>query len=161
MKDVSTTRLYLLRGTYALIAIFTGFDIWSEILYHTRPWSLMHGVACSMLGALSGCAVLGIRYPLKMLPLMLFELFWKATWLVFIAYPLGSAGQLGPELRDTLMGCLLGVVLCPLVIPWPYILEHYLRQPGDRWKHVPAMTSPGDSSPAESQWERAPGSSRS
>jgi hypothetical protein len=37
----------------------------------------MRGVVRSVLAAVSLLAVLGIRYPLKMLPLLFFELVWK------------------------------------------------------------------------------------
>jgi hypothetical protein len=28
----------------------------------------------------------------------------------------------------------MGVVLCPLVIPWGYVFTNYVRKAGDRWK---------------------------
>jgi hypothetical protein len=36
----------------------------------------------------------------------------------------------------------VGVVLVPLVTPWGYVLEHYLKPPGARWgKRVTALAS--------------------
>ena len=32
-----------------------------------------------------------------------------------------------------LINCLLGIVLVPIVTPWGYVLEHYVRAPGARW----------------------------
>jgi hypothetical protein len=34
---------------------------------------------------------------------------------------------------ETLVNCLLGIVLVPLVVPWGYVFKHYLKEPGDRW----------------------------
>jgi hypothetical protein len=63
-------------------------------------------------------------------------LLWKAIWLVAIALPLWTAHQLDAETMETVKACLMGIVLCPLVIPWPYVLADYVRKPGDRWKRV-------------------------
>jgi hypothetical protein len=144
MTDVSTFRLSLMRALYLLICVGLGSMIW-PLTFHHEPWDLMHGVACSLLAASSALFALGIRYPLQMLPLLLFELFWKAIWLVAIALPLWSAHQLDAETMETVKACLMGIVLCPLVIPWPYVWANYVKKPGDRWGRAAqgtAVTSP-------------------
>lgn len=135
--EVSTFRLYLMRGLYLLIAVGLGSMIWPGIIHHAKPWGHMQGVANALLAALSALALVGVRYPLQMLPLLLFELLWKAIWLVAVAVPLWSANQLDPDTRETVTACLMGIVLCPLVIPWGYVLTNYLRRPGDRWGRIP------------------------
>lgn len=72
-RDIALWRIYLLRAGYLLIAVGMGMQKVPAFLHHHRPWELMHGVVNSMLLALVLLAVLGLRYPLKMLPL----LFWK------------------------------------------------------------------------------------
>jgi hypothetical protein len=94
MNDVSTLRLYLLRAGYLLLVVGLGSTIWPAILDQTT-WELMRGVVVSMLGAMSLLAVLGIRYPLQMLPLLFFELTWKSIWLLRVALPLWSADAAG------------------------------------------------------------------
>jgi hypothetical protein len=138
-EEVSTFRLYLMRALYLLILVGLGSEIW-PLMFHHRPWDLMHGVACSLLAALSALMALGIRYPLKMLPLLFFELLWKAIWLVAIALPLWRAHQLDAETMETVKACLMGVVLVPIVIPWPYVLANYVKKPGDRWGRVARLT---------------------
>ncbi len=139
-EEVSTFRLYLMRGLYLLIAVGLGSMIWPGIIHHAKPWGHMQGVANALLAALSALALVGVRYPLQMLPLLLFELLWKAIWLIAVALPLWSANQLDPDTRETVTACLLGVVLCPLVIPWRYVIANYLRKPGDRWgRTAPAV----------------------
>src|SRR5690606_40530661 len=77
---ISTLRLWLLRAMYALIAVGLGLTIWPLIL--TPPASADEGsVIHALLGALAVMAALGVRYPLKMLPLLLFELLWKVLWI--------------------------------------------------------------------------------
>jgi hypothetical protein len=133
MTDVSLFRLYLLRATYLLIAVGLGFEIWPVLLSHTKPFALMQGVVVSILATVSILAVVGIRHPLKMLPLLFFEMIWKAIWLVAIALPLWSANQLDANTMETVYACLMGI-LFPIVMPWPYVWSVYVKQPGDRWR---------------------------
>ena len=134
-EDVSTFRLYLLRATYLLIVVGLGFVIWPGIIHHTSAWALRYGDASSLLAAVSALAVLGIRYPLKMLPLLLFELTWKSIWLIAIALPLWRANQIDPETWESIIACGMGLVIFPIVIPWPYVLANFVKQPGDRWRN--------------------------
>jgi len=132
MSEVSLLRLHLLRALYLLIAVGLGSEIWPIIVEPAKPWSLMHGVALSLLAALSALAALGVRYPLQMLPLLFFELLWKAIWLVVIAWPLWRAGQVDAATWETIVACAMGVIV-PIVIPWSYVLANYVKKPGDRW----------------------------
>jgi hypothetical protein len=134
MNDVSLFRLYLMRATYLMIFVFLTTSIWPLIIHHAKPWSLMHGVACCMLAAMAPLMGLGIRSPLQMLPILLYELFWKSIWLIAIALPLWLAHQIDPDTAETVKACLFGVVIVPLVIPWPYVFANYIKRPGDRWK---------------------------
>ena len=99
-------------------------------------------VVGSVLLAISFLAVLGIRYPLKMLPLLFFEFLWKAIWVLQWGLPPVLAQQLSPEAQETLTSCLVGVVLVPLVMPWKYVLKQYVKAPGDPWGRRVTVGSP-------------------
>jgi hypothetical protein len=133
MSDVSIIRLYLLRAMYLLIAVGLGVTIWPGILV---PGNVSHmgSVVRAMLGALALVSLLGLRYPIKMIPMLLFELAWKVVWVVAFALPLWLRGELDPARTQTLFDCLLGVVLVPIVIPWGHVFRHYVKAPGDRWR---------------------------
>jgi hypothetical protein len=131
--EVSTLRLYLLRAMYLLIAVGLAILIWPGILAPTGKLSHTATVVRAVLGAVSLLAILGIRYPLQMLPLLFFEIAWKAIWLLAFGLPLWSQDQLDSNARQTLFDCLFGIVLIPLVIPWDYVYRHYWKAPGDRW----------------------------
>jgi hypothetical protein len=141
MSEVSTIRLYLLRGMYLLIVVGLGITIWPGILSPPADLSHMASVVRSVLGAVSLLALLGIRYPLKMLPLLFFELLWKCIWVIAFGIPLWRSGRLTAGTQDTLFNCLLGIVLVPIVLPWGYVFRHYLRAPGDRWSRSGAQPS--------------------
>lgn len=136
MPEVSTLRLYLMRAMYLVIAVGLGSLIWPGIIHHAKPWTHMQGVANALFGALSALSLVGVRYPLQMLPLLLFEFLWKTIWVVAIGLPLYFANQLDANTAGTLRDCMLGVVLCPLVIPWGYVFANYFRKPGDRWSRA-------------------------
>jgi hypothetical protein len=134
MTEVSLFRLYVLRATYLLFAVGLGSGIWPGIIHHAKPWDLMHGVASCLLAALWAVGILGIRYPLKMLPLFFFELVWKATWLIAIALPLWSAHRMDADTWETVKTCFGTFVVVPLAIPWPYVFANYVKAAGDRWR---------------------------
>ena len=87
----------------------------------------------SVLGAISLLALLGIRYPLKMLPLLFFEFLWKFIWVLGWGLPPFLTQQLSPEAQETLISCLVGVVLVPLVMPWAYVFKQFVKAPRDPW----------------------------
>ena len=132
MSDLSVLRLNLLRGGYGLIAIGLGILIWPTILDPATTWELQRGVVVSMLGAMGLLSILGLRHPLKMLPLLLFEVTWKAIWLLRIAPPLALAGKLDPATMSVLQNCLV-VVIVIAVIPWDHVVARYVLAPGEPW----------------------------
>jgi hypothetical protein len=134
MRDVSTFRLYVLRGTYLLLVVGLGLEIWPGVIQHPLTLPLMNGVVRSLLGAVALLALLGLRYPLQMLPLLLFELAWKSIWLLAFALPLWRAHRVDANAQETVFACLMGVVIFPIAIPWPYVFAHYVKKSGDRWR---------------------------
>ena len=144
MTDVSLFRLYALRAAYLFLAAGLAATIWPLLINHSPQWPLMNGVVCSLLAAVSVLAVIGIRYPLPMLPVLLFEMIWKSIWLITVALPLWSANQLDARTWETVTDCLFAAILIPL-IPWRYVMAHYLRKPGDRWTSLAYTTvTPGE-----------------
>jgi len=132
--DVARYRLYLLRAMYLLIGLAQGAQTWPAIVHHVRPWNFWHGVGMSLLGALTALSLLGVRYPIKMLPLLFFEFVWKMIWVLAIWLPLWRGNRVDADTADNLFAIALGVVLVPLVLPWGYVWKNYVAAPGDRWR---------------------------
>ncbi len=132
--EVSLFRLYLLRATYMLLIVGLGLVIWPGIINHSSSWALKYGDTSALLAAVSVLAVVGIRYPLKMLPLLMFELTWKSIWLIAIALPLWQTNQINAETMESVKACLMGIIIFPIVIPWKYVIATYVKKPADRWK---------------------------
>lgn len=129
-KQVSMLRLYVMRFVYLLNFLLLGLDVWPELVRHQGAWDPLKGVAFSFWAALSGLSVLGLRYPLKMLPLLLLQLFYKVVWLVAVALPMWSALRSA----DLTHAMVIGVVVDLIGIPWSYVLANYVKQRGDRWR---------------------------
>ncbi len=138
MSEISTFRLYLLRAGYLIISVGLAIMIWPGIINPSENLSHMGAVVRSVLGAVSLLAFLGIRYPLKMLPVLFFELFWKVIWVVAFGLRLWSADKLDQDTTETFNDCIFGIILVLLVTPWDYVFNHYFRASGDPWrKSVP------------------------
>src|SRR5476649_769550 len=135
MNEVSLVRLYMLRAVYLIIAVGLGMLVWPGVIHHDKPWSLWPGVVNCMLAAFGALCALGVRYPLQMLPVLLWELTWKTIWLLVVAMPLWLAGQMDQPTWEIASAVLL-VVAFPFVIPWSYVYANYVRKSGDRWQRA-------------------------
>jgi hypothetical protein len=130
-QEIALWRLWLLRTGYALIAVGMGMQKVPVFLHH-KPWELMHGVVNSMLLALVLLSVLGLRYPLKMLPLLFWEVAWKATWLLVVALPAWRSQTMDADTRDTTFACLISVIFL-FIVPWDYVWRNFVTARGDPW----------------------------
>lgn len=132
--EVSLVRLYVLRAVYAIIVVGLGLVVWPTYLAQAPELPLFNGVALTMLAAFSLLCLLGLRYPLQMLPVLLWELLWKSMWLLMIALPLWADGRMDERIAQTVIDCLVGVVLVPIALPWVYVWRRYVKQPSERWR---------------------------
>ena len=82
---------------------------------------------------MSVLALLGLRYPQRMLPILLFEVSWKLLWLGVVAFPLWSDNRLEGATR-TQTGTVLWVVVIIAVIPWHHVFTQYAMAPGESWR---------------------------
>lgn len=130
MPEVPAWRLYLLRGVYLLIAVGLALMIWPLLLAPPAGVSHMAGVVRSVLTAVSLLALLGLRYPLRMLPLLFFESAWKLVWVVAYGLPLWRAGRLTAATGETLRDCLAGLVIVLVALPWDHVVRRYVRAGG-------------------------------
>jgi hypothetical protein len=131
--EVSLFRLYTLRVSYLVLAVGLGLYIWPVVIHHTNEFGAAHGIQFALLAGIGATALLGFRYPVQMLPLLLFELIWKAIYLTAFALPLWSAHQIDAAAAEDMKDCLVAVIFIPL-IPWRYVCAGYVLKRGDRWK---------------------------
>ncbi len=139
MNEVSLFRLYLLRAVYLFIAVgLAVFKLPGVIEQAVSPdgsWELMEGVVACMQVTFGLLALLGLRYPLQMLPVLLWEMIWKSLWLLIVALPLWRSGQMDEATLTTAYNCMVGIIV-PIAMPWSYVFAQYIRKPGDRWRNA-------------------------
>jgi len=133
VPELSLLRLYTLRVFYLVMAVGLGVYIWPVVIHHTNELAATKGVQFALLAGLGATAALGLRYPVQMLPLLLFELIWKAIYLIAFALPLWSAHQITAAAAEDIKACLMVIIFIPF-IPWRYVFKHYVLKRGDRWK---------------------------
>ena len=128
-REVSLARLYVLRAMYLLLIVGLGAVNLPELIGHELT---SRGVIPSMLGGIWLLAFFGLRYPLQMLPLLMFECAWKTIWLIDYGFPQWFAGRFPPTFASDFQAILM-VVIVPVVIPWGYVFRNYVKRPSDRW----------------------------
>ncbi|MBI2382009.1 MAG: hypothetical protein HYV16_14745 [Gammaproteobacteria bacterium] len=121
---VTTPRLWLLRGAYLLIVVGLGLTNLPALFDHE---ALSRGVIPSLLAGIWLLALLGLYQPLKMLPLLLFELAWKLIWFFAYGLPQWLSGHQPETFGGDFQAILLGVILMPIVIPWGFVYRQYFR----------------------------------
>ncbi len=151
-EGVRPINIYLLRLLYILMFFVLGKETWTHILTHQGPWDPIDAVAWCVWTAFAMLAGLGIIRPLKMLPIVLLEIFYKLLWLGLVAYPgpvvKGNDGRVAGR-RDylpILVGNLadrrraLGLHVCELRLQ---AKRHRTRSLGNTERNVTLHFSPG------------------
>jgi hypothetical protein len=137
MPKISLIRLNALRLAFLILGGGLVLVKWPTLVSHSSSWPLWEGVSSSLLGALALMALLGLRYPLQMLPFLLFELGWKLIWGTLVFLPLWQSGEVDAATMTVGVNCLVVLILIPLV-PWDYVYAHYIRAPGAPWLRAKA-----------------------
>ena len=128
-EGVRPINIYLLRLLYVLMFFVLGKETWTHIFTHQGSWDPTSAVAWCVWTAFATLAGLGIIHPLKMLPIILVEIFYKVLWLILVAYPLWSKGTLTGSSAEGITSGFLWVVLPIVVVPWGDAFVTYIYNP--------------------------------
>jgi hypothetical protein len=126
-------RLNLMRVGYAVMGVGLAVVRWPDVIGYDRSTPLFEGVVAVLLTAMSLLAFLGLRYPVRLLPILLFECLWKLIWLSVVALPAVAADDVDEATREVIFSCSL-VVIILAVVPWRYVWQQYVTAKGDRWR---------------------------
>ena len=138
-RQLSLRQVNVLRIGYVVMGVGLAVIKWPLLVSH-EPWSLAEGTKECLLIAMSVLALLGLRYPVRMLPILLFEVAWKLLWLGVVAFPLVLHGNLTGATR-TQAAAILWVVVIIAVIPWRHVVVEYLLTPADPWRRAREVRS--------------------
>ncbi|WP_446652310.1 hypothetical protein [Blastomonas sp.] len=125
---IAMWRIHCIRFIFLLMATFMGFFVWRNLLFASADVPVPQTLSRSLLAALALLSLLGVRYPIQMLPLMLFEVTWKTIWLVLIAFRAWLAGKWTPDIESLFNDC-IGIVFAYFFMPWRYVWARYVLQP--------------------------------
>jgi hypothetical protein len=139
-EGVRRINIYLLRLVYILMFFVLGKDTWTHILTHQGPWEPTNAVAWCVWTAFATLAGLGIIRPLKMLPILLLEIFYKVLWLIIVAYPLWSKGALAGSPAEGTASAFLWVILPIVAVPWTYVFATYIYKPREVEKRATSFS---------------------
>jgi len=125
-EGVRPINICLLRVLFLLVVVFVGSDSWSTILKHQGQWDHVKAAAMCMWAAYSVLSIFGLINPLKWLPIVMFEIFYKIIWLVIVAYPLWSTNQLAGSPAEGMTHAFVWVILPIVAMPWGYAFRTYV-----------------------------------
>lgn len=117
--------IYVMRLFFLLMFVFVGFDSWSAIINHQGAWKPINAVALCVWAAYSTMSILGVFHTLKMLPIMLFMIFYKTLWLIVVAYPLWITNQLAGSDAEGMANVFVWVIIPIVGMPWRYVFRTY------------------------------------
>jgi len=131
-ESLPTYRLNIMRVGYLLMAVGLALVKW-PLIPDAASLPVFEGVVTALLTAMSLLAFLGLRYPVQLLPLLMFESAWKLIWLASVAAPHLIASDMSAEMGSVLFNVAFDVVILA-VTPWDYVWKRYVRAPGDPWR---------------------------
>ena len=125
-EGVRPINIYLLRLLFLLVVLFVASDSWSGIFKHHGSWDPVRAAAVCMWAAYSVLSVFGLINPLRWLPVVMFEIFYKLIWLVVVAYPLWSTHRLAGSPAEEMTYAFVWVILPIVAMPWSYAVRTYV-----------------------------------
>ncbi|SDG05206.1 hypothetical protein SAMN05660662_0161 [Blastococcus aurantiacus] len=133
VADLPLWRLNAMRVGYAVMGVGLAIVKWPLVIGYDSSTPLFEGVVHILLTAMGLLALLGLRYPVRLLPILLFEALWKLIWLPVVALPAVVAGDADAAMSDVIASCSI-VVIIVAVVPWRYVWQRYVTAKGDRWR---------------------------
>ena len=133
IEDLPLWRLNLMRVGYAVMGVGLAIVKWPLVIDYDPSTPLFEGVVHILLTAMGLLALLGLRYPVRLLPILLFESLWKLIWLPVVALPAALAGDVDDAMSEGIFSCSVVVVILA-VTPWGYVWRHYVQAKGERWR---------------------------
>jgi hypothetical protein len=132
-KELPTRRLNVMRFGYAFMGVGLAIVKWPILIQDARSLPALEAALICLLTGMSLLALLGLRYPVRMLPILVLDVVFKAIWFAAVAIPHLVADDMDAATSDLLFSCSFAVILL-VVIPWGYVWRRYARTAGDAWR---------------------------
>jgi hypothetical protein len=126
INNVSTLRQWLLRACYLLLVVGLALKFWPVVFGDIATLPRMDGVVVALLSTMGLVSIAGLFFPMRMLPILVFEVAWKAIWAVTVALPNWQNGTVDEGMSATIFACTWAIPLV-VVIPWRYVVASMFR----------------------------------
>ncbi len=110
----------LVAGWISLTSLFAPRRAVVTIFENTVAYSEAIRLVGALWGAIFLLSVVGVFYPRSVALVLVFQLIYKGSWLLFVAGPAWRAGEAFP--RGMAVFFVIWVVVLPFVIPWKTLL---------------------------------------
>ncbi|MFC7493634.1 MULTISPECIES: hypothetical protein [unclassified Nocardioides] len=150
VPGLSARRLNVMRVGYLFMGLGLVIVKWPMLpTAYTLP--LYESVTLCLLVAMSVLALIGLRYPARLLPVLLRESAWKVLWLSVVALPQVVAGDLDRATTEVAINCFFGVVVLA-VVPWRHVLRRYVLERSEPWRAGTIGAAAGARPPARQRF---------
>ena len=131
MEKTKKIRISWLKVTYAsTLVIAGGLGIGLLIFQDATQWifgidcsHILSGLIGSIFLAFAHIAVLGLRNPVKFVPLLCLQLLYKSIWICFIAIPLFFSGEIAIDMIVVVVVFLAVIIGDMIAIPFHILFE--------------------------------------
>lgn len=106
----------LVAGWISLTSLFAPRKAVATVFENTVAYSEAIRLVGALWGAIFLLSILGLWFPKRMAVVLLFQLIYKGSWLLFVALPAVMNDQ--PYPRGMARFFVIWVVVLPFVIPW-------------------------------------------
>ncbi|NLG19984.1 MAG: hypothetical protein GX555_00950 [Actinomycetales bacterium] len=132
---LSTFRVNLMRVGFLVMAVGLALVKWPLFFRDGGVGSLpaLEGVVAVLLTAMGLLAILGLRQPIRILPLLVLESLWKVIWLAAVGLPHLLADDVDGQMGSLLSSISVGVIIIA-VTPWDYVWRQYVVAPAVPWR---------------------------
>ncbi|MEM6629093.1 MAG: hypothetical protein AAF694_05450 [Bacteroidota bacterium] len=120
-------RQHFMRGLFFLNFISLALDNWSTVFFPNEPMEILPGVAISFWAGFSLLNLIGVRFPLKMIPILMLQFLYKGAWIIGVYLPANRMGLVDEGLTEFFYICLAGIGLNLLILPWGYIYRSFFK----------------------------------
>lgn len=134
-ETLPTYRLNIMRVGYLFMGVGLALVKWPLFFQDGGVAALpvFEGVVAALLTAMGLLAFLGLRYPIQLLPVLVFESLWKLIWLAAVGIPHLRADDMDADMRSVFFNVSFVVVILA-VTPWDYVWKRYVSAPGAPWR---------------------------
>ena len=126
-EELSNIRRWIMRVPFFLTGVLFSITAWTTLIQYWGSFEPLEGVTYAFWGSLSLLALIGLRFPQKMLPLLHLQMLYKLVWILAVGLPLEMNGGLDEYGQELMTANMAGLIIDLIAIPWGYSYRTYMK----------------------------------